>query len=89
VSALKIDRSFVTEMDHDPSDHTIVRSTIDLARHLDMEVVAEGVETEQALQELRHLGCHLAQGFLISPPLPSDALEAWLANGSVQPASPE
>ena len=89
VSALKIDRSFVTEMDHDASDHAIVRSTIDLARHLDIEVVAEGVETEQALQELRQLGCHLAQGFLISPPLPSDALETWLANGGFQPASPK
>jgi EAL domain-containing protein (putative c-di-GMP-specific phosphodiesterase class I) len=87
VSALKIDRSFVTEMDHDESDHAIVRSTIDLARHLGMEVVAEGVETEQALVELRQLGCHLAQGFLISPPLPADALEAWLANGGFQPAA--
>jgi diguanylate cyclase (GGDEF)-like protein len=86
VSALKIDRSFVTEMDHDESDHAIVRSTIDLARHLGIEVVAEGVETEQALEELRQLGCHLAQGFLISPPLPAEALEAWLANGGFQPA---
>jgi diguanylate cyclase (GGDEF)-like protein len=86
VSALKIDRSFVTEMDHDESDHAIVRSTIDLARHLGMEVVAEGVETEQSLEELRRLGCHLAQGFLISPPLPSEALEAWLGNGGYQPA---
>jgi diguanylate cyclase (GGDEF)-like protein len=86
VSALKIDRSFVTEMDHDQGDHAIVRSTIDLAHHLGMEVVAEGVETEQALQELRHLGCHLAQGFLISPPLPSEALESWLAKGGFQPA---
>jgi diguanylate cyclase (GGDEF)-like protein len=87
VSALKIDRSFVTEMDHDESDHAIVRSTIDLARHLGMEVVAEGVETEQAFEELRQLGCHLAQGFLISPPLPSHALEKWLAEGGFQPAS--
>ena len=86
VSALKIDRSFVTEMEHDESDHAIVRSTIDLARHLGMEVVAEGVETEQALEELRQLGCHLAQGFLISPPLPSEAFEAWLAEGGFQPA---
>jgi EAL domain-containing protein (putative c-di-GMP-specific phosphodiesterase class I) len=73
-------------MDHDESDHAIVRSTIDLARHLGMEVVAEGVETEQALEELRQLGCHLAQGFLISPPLPPEALEAWLAKGGFQPA---
>ncbi|MEA2311922.1 MAG: hypothetical protein QOE28_1890, partial [Solirubrobacteraceae bacterium] len=73
-----IDRSFVMEMDHDDSDRAIVRSTIDLARHLGMEVVAEGVETQRALDELRELGCHLAQGFWISPPLPAPELVEWL-----------
>ena len=58
-----------------------MRSTIDLARHLGMEVVAEGVESEQALRELRALGCHLAQGFAISPPLGAEALAAWAAAG--------
>ncbi len=77
VSAIKIDRSFVMEMDHEASDRAIVRSTVDLARHLGMEVVAEGVESEEALEELRALGCHLAQGFAISPPLRADALAAW------------
>ena len=84
VSAIKIDRSFVTEMDSDDSDRAIVRSTIDLARHLGMEVVAEGVETEAALAELRALGCHVAQGFLISPPLPVAQLRAWLDAGGWQ-----
>ena len=79
VSAIKIDRSFVMEMDSDASDRAIVRSTIDLARHLGMEVVAEGVESEDALAELRALGCHLAQGFAISPPLGAEALAAWAA----------
>ncbi len=79
VSAIKIDRSFVMEMDHQASDRAIVRSTIDLARHLGMEVVAEGVESDAALAELRALGCHLAQGFAISPPLPADELAAWAA----------
>ena len=51
-----------------------MRSTIDLARHLGLEVVAEGVETEAAMTELRALGCHYAQGFLISPPLPAAEL---------------
>ena len=86
VSAIKIDRSFVTEMDHDDSDRAIVRSTIDLARHLGMEVVAEGVESESALGELRELGCHLAQGFLISHPLSAAELERWLAAGGWKPA---
>ena len=81
VSAIKIDRSFVMEMDAEASDRAIVRSTIDLARHLGMEVVAEGVESEQSLLELRALGCHLAQGFAISPPLGAEALAAWAAAG--------
>ncbi len=81
VSAIKIDRSFVMEMDAEASDRAIVRSTIDLARHLGMEVVAEGVESEQSLRELRALGCHLAQGFAISPPLGAEALAAWAAAG--------
>jgi diguanylate cyclase len=81
VSAIKIDRSFVMEMDSEASDRAIVRSTVDLARHLGMEVVAEGVESEAALAELRALGCHLAQGFAISPPLGAQALEAWAAQG--------
>ena len=77
VSAIKIDRSFVMEMDHEASDRAIVRSTVDLARHLGLEVVAEGVESREALEELRALGCHLAQGYAISPPLGADALAAW------------
>jgi EAL domain-containing protein (putative c-di-GMP-specific phosphodiesterase class I) len=81
VSAIKIDRSFVMDMDSEASDRAIVRSTVDLARHLGMEVVAEGVESEAALVELRALGCHLAQGFAISPPLGAQALEAWAAEG--------
>jgi EAL domain-containing protein (putative c-di-GMP-specific phosphodiesterase class I) len=81
VSAIKIDRSFVMEMDRDSSDRAIVRSTVDLARHLGMEVVAEGVESDASLAELRALGCHLAQGFAISPPLGAEALAAWAAQG--------
>ena len=77
VSAIKIDRSFVMEMDHDASDRAIVRSTVDLAHHLGMEVVAEGVESAEALDELRELGCTLAQGYAISPPLAPDELRAW------------
>jgi diguanylate cyclase (GGDEF)-like protein len=77
VSAIKIDRSFVMEMDSEASDRAIVRSTVDLARHLGMDVVAEGVESEASMAELRALGCHLAQGFAISPPLGADALAAW------------
>ena len=77
VSEIKIDRSFVTNMDQDESDRAIVRSTIDLAGHLDLTVVAEGVESSAVLTELRDFGCSSAQGFHISPPLEPDALLGW------------
>jgi diguanylate cyclase (GGDEF)-like protein len=76
---VKIDRSFVTGMAVDVSDAAIVRSTIDLARHLALDVVAEGVESEEVLEVLVSLGCDIAQGFLLSRPLPADQLDGWLA----------
>ena len=56
-----------------------MRSTIDLARNLGLEVVAEGVEGEDVLERLRELRCHEAQGFHLSRPLPPEALVDWLA----------
>jgi EAL domain-containing protein (putative c-di-GMP-specific phosphodiesterase class I) len=76
---VKIDRSFVTGMAVDVSDAAIVRSTIDLARHLALDVVAEGVESEEVLEVLVSLECDIAQGFLLSRPLPADQLDGWLA----------
>jgi len=54
------------------------RSTIDLGRSLGVTVVAEGVEDEDTLQTLARLGCHVAQGYHVSRPLPADELEPWL-----------
>ena len=79
VDGIKIDKSFVIDMPHDPSDAAIVRSTIDLAHNLGLTVVAEGVESHEAWQRLAELGCDLAQGFHISRPLPADALTRLLA----------
>jgi diguanylate cyclase (GGDEF)-like protein len=76
---VKIDRSFVSGMADDASDAAIVRSTIDLARHLGLAVVAEGVETTEVLDVLASLECDVAQGFLLSRPLPAGELGAWLA----------
>ncbi len=78
VQAIKIDRSFVSGMCGDPSDATIVRSTIDLGRNLGLAVVAEGVETLETWNALRGLGCSLAQGYLVGRPLPADELVAQL-----------
>jgi diguanylate cyclase (GGDEF)-like protein len=80
VQTIKIDRSFVMDMCGNANDATIVRSTIDLGRNLGLEVVAEGVETQEAWGALRALGCTLAQGYLISRPLPADELAQLLAD---------
>jgi diguanylate cyclase (GGDEF)-like protein len=79
VDGIKIDKSFVIDMPHDPSDAAIVRSTIELAHNLGLKVVAEGVESHEAWQRLAALGCDLAQGFHISRPLPAEALTRLLA----------
>jgi diguanylate cyclase (GGDEF)-like protein len=85
VHAVKIDRSFVSGMCQDPSDATIVRSTIDLGRNLGLAIVAEGVESLEIWNALRGLGCSLAQGYLIGRPLPADELVALL--GSIAESS--
>ncbi|HWM10658.1 MAG TPA: EAL domain-containing protein [Solirubrobacteraceae bacterium] len=72
---VKIDRSFVAGMTDDENDAVIVRSTIDLARNLGLEVVAEGVETETIMHGLADLRCDTAQGFYISRPLPAGELD--------------
>jgi diguanylate cyclase (GGDEF)-like protein len=79
ISEIKIDRSFVMNMDGCENDAVIVRSTIELGRNLGLSVVAEGVESEQVWSELRRLGCTSAQGYYLTRPVPADELEAWLA----------
>ena len=78
VTEIKIDRSFVMNMAESDNDAVIVRSTIDLGRNLGLQVVAEGVETEQAWEELNQLGCTLAQGYYLSRPVPAAELTEWL-----------
>ncbi|HYI17502.1 MAG TPA: EAL domain-containing protein [Solirubrobacteraceae bacterium] len=72
VDEIKIDRSFVATMAHSQSDAAIVRSTIDLARNLGLRVTAEGVETEEARESLRAMGCELAQGYGLCRPVSAD-----------------
>jgi diguanylate cyclase (GGDEF)-like protein len=79
IDELKIDRSFVQDLTDD-EDKTIVRSTIHLAHQMGLQVVAEGVETEEAWRQLRSMGCERAQGFLIAKPLPAREVPAWLAS---------
>lgn len=78
VNTIKIDKSFVIGMERDEDDSAIVRTSIDLAHNLKLEVVAEGVENEEALKRLRELGCDTAQGHYISRPLSAEELSTWL-----------
>lgn len=78
---LKIDKLFVTQLTSSNRDPLIVRSTIDLAHALEMEVVAEGVETQAAMALLSVMGCDMIQGFLISRPINLDALIHFLDEG--------
>lgn len=81
VKELKIDRSFISNMIEDKDDTMIVRSTIDLAHNLGLSTVAEGVETDEILEQLIGLGCDMAQGYLISRPLSPDDLLSYLDAG--------
>lgn len=78
INVLKIDRSFVSRIGASGENGEIVETIVMLARNLNMEIIAEGVETEVQLAKLRVLGCQYGQGYLFSQPLDSEALQAWL-----------
>jgi EAL domain-containing protein (putative c-di-GMP-specific phosphodiesterase class I) len=78
ITSLKIDRAFINRMDEEPQRYSLVSSIVALARPLELNVVAEGVETEAQARLLTLLRCDEAQGFLFSKPLPADRLEALL-----------
>ena len=78
VDYLKIDRSFVRDLVTDMSDLAIVGAIIAMARHLHIDVVAEGIEGWQQLEKLRHLGCPYAQGFLFAKPAPPTQCNRFL-----------
>jgi diguanylate cyclase (GGDEF)-like protein len=77
VHEIKVDRTFIAAME-DSDDMVIVRSTIELAHNLGLQVVAEGIEDEKSLARLRAMGCDEAQGFFMSRPLPEERLLEWL-----------
>jgi EAL domain-containing protein (putative c-di-GMP-specific phosphodiesterase class I) len=77
VQEVKIDRSFVTNLSHDHDNAAIARSIIDLAKALQLDVVAEGIESIEDWDLLRSLNCSIAQGFLIAKPMPIGALVHW------------
>jgi diguanylate cyclase (GGDEF)-like protein len=94
VSELKVDQSFVATMLVNQQDEVIVRSTIDLGHNLGLQVVAEGVECDQVLEQLRTIGCDSAQGYAVSRPLDAHHFSVWLNTSKhpsrlIDPSRPE
>jgi diguanylate cyclase (GGDEF)-like protein len=87
VDGLKIDRSFIADLDTDPQGALLVAGIVEMARALGLTVVAEGVETPLQLARLRLIGCRYAQGFLLARPADAAELDRLMASGSLLPAA--
>jgi len=75
---LKIDKAFVKDMIHNPDAAEIVRAIVALGKGLQMGLIAEGIETEAQLSQIKAHGCHEIQGYYFSPPVSADELELRL-----------
>ena len=89
IDTLKIDHSFVSRMEASDNNWEIVKTIVDLAHNLGMDVVAEGVETREQLDKLQSFGCELGQGYLFAPALESDRASELLATGLQMPPAPK
>ena len=78
ISVLKLDRGFLK--DYNEKSYAIVKSVVDLAKSLNIEVVAEGVETEEMYNFVKEIGCDYAQGYLYAKPMPIAEFERYLLN---------
>ncbi len=85
VSRLKIDRSFVTRIDADPAQHKMVAAILSMAEKLDLDTLAEGVETRAERTLLASMGCGHIQGYLLARPMPLDEAETWLESYAARP----
>jgi EAL domain-containing protein (putative c-di-GMP-specific phosphodiesterase class I) len=87
VDTLKIDRSFIAEIDQSPAGLAIVSSVVTLAQSLNLSVVAEGVETEEQARLLRLIRCDELQGFVFSEPLAAEEFESRFLDSGKPPAN--
>ncbi len=85
VTELKIDRSFVATMDTDVANALIVRSVVDLGHNLGLTTIAEGVETQSAMNTLAEFGCDIVQGYHLARPLPAPEFLTWFAAHAPEP----
>ncbi|ARU54967.1 Cache and PAS/PAC sensor-containing signal transduction diguanylate cyclase/phosphodiesterase [Oleiphilus messinensis] len=83
VDKVKIDRSFVTDIEHDKDSATLAKAVVQLGHSLGLKVVAEGVETKGQLEFLQNQYCDLVQGYLFSKPLPARKFSEWLESSSI------
>lgn len=84
VDMLKIDKSFIRELGSNPGDMAIVRAIVALANAFELELIAAGVETQEAAKALLELGCFRGQGYLLSRPLTSEAMKSLFAEGHLR-----
>ena len=77
LDTLKIDQSFVQDMLHDQGNRTIIQGVTSLAASFGYAVVAEGVETREQCEQLRKVGCQVAQGYFFAHPMPAEDFPAW------------
>ncbi len=88
VDELKIDMSFIRQLDNDKEDQVIVKSTIEMAHNIGLTVVAEGVENAQSWEMLERWGCNKLQGYYIAKPLPFEEFVCWYAQFDPQTIAP-
>jgi EAL domain-containing protein (putative c-di-GMP-specific phosphodiesterase class I) len=81
LNQIKIDQSFVRDISTDPNDAAIVKTIVAMAKSLDLEIIAEGVESEAQLAFLKNCGCNAFQGYLFGKPMPIEQFEASFVSG--------
>lgn len=86
-SSMKIDRSFVVNMDRSRVGHKVISSILLMGQGLDMEIIAEGIETSEQREQLMSMGCKLGQGFLFAKPMPHADVLSYLTKGQYDAAA--
>jgi EAL domain-containing protein (putative c-di-GMP-specific phosphodiesterase class I) len=88
INNLKIDRSFVRDITSNSENRAIVKTIISMAHNLNLDVIAEGVETEEELTFLKSNGCRVVQGYLFSPPISGEDFEGTFLKQHIEPETP-